>query len=141
VTPPELSTSPALEFIAKRLEKNVRELWLAPLEGSLWADRNKSAQLLIDLIFSDIPLDSGARLLIADQLRRLCFPDPVQDRYVKQQREALKFKTARRHLRSQGLTAEQADSVIAEGHNVTVDAVRKKIYRARRATKKRLSKK
>jgi hypothetical protein len=112
--------SPAMEFMRKRLNE------VSPDDfDSGWK------QAIVDLVESDIPLDRHTRSKIAAELRRLYFPNSVRDRREKRQLESAMIEDQKRYLLSTGMTAAEADQIIAKERGIKVAALRKRDYRTK----------
>jgi hypothetical protein len=113
--PPE---DPAAEFFTKRLNK-VR------LDDF---DR-KSQQALVDLVASDVPLNSFWRRLIAGELQHLYFPKE-SDKKGKQRAELWAARSLQDHLQNaQGMSATEAEAEVAKTIGIEVDVLRKRRQR------------
>jgi hypothetical protein len=88
----------------------------------------------IALVASDVPLDRNFRLWLAVELERLYRQTPAQQRQYERRAQnrslarVLKKLQARR--RDTGLTTIEAEEKNADMLGISVDALRKRIYRA-----------
>ena len=108
--------TPAWKFIRKRLKS---------------LDDHALRQTIFELIVSDIPLDPKIRVRIGAVLHPICFPDPERDRREKKQAEIKFINSLKAHLQLQGMTVRESEEQIAKDLGISVDAVRKKLQRAR----------
>ena len=122
--------SPVMEFIAKRLD------------GSPSDDDTHTTlcRAIADLLRSDVPLDRLTRALVADAIDHLLLSEVRRKRLARRsklQAEITTIKGLKRHLMTEGLTPSQADDAVVASLGKalrisTVDALNKKIYRAKR---------
>jgi hypothetical protein len=102
---------------------------------------------LVELLRSDIPLDPDTRDLLADVVEEFYFPKMVkkQERQEKQRAEDFRLlqvvdgmKNFLRHNKKKPLSALDAEAVLAERmFHIEVEALRKRIHRARQLLRKR----
>jgi len=118
-----LEHSRAKQFIFDRL-KGVKDV-----NNNVWDAIHRA---MVDLLLSDIPLDRYSRDSIAESLRRLAFPDPKAEREMKKQVFARAVADQKRYLESRGMTAAEAEKLIAEQFGLTVETLRQRIQRTRK---------
>ena len=115
------------DFIAKRISELPPTIRPGEDFDATWA------QIIIDLVDSDIPLSRRMRTVVAGTLRRLAFPNPARDRREKRQGWLWGLLLEKHHLLlTPGITPAKVERVMAENRNMTVEGLRNKIQRAKR---------
>jgi hypothetical protein len=116
--------SPATKFMMERLNK------ISPNDPEF---TSKSNLAIVDLVASNVPLDSRTRSLIAGTLHNLFFPNAPRDRRQKKLLEAEIVEGMKRQLLRQGMTVTEAERLIVKNKMfgiAGVSALRKRIQRS-----------
>jgi hypothetical protein len=114
-------SSPSKRFLDERLA------------GCLVGDYERVMhRAVVDLMRSDIPLDREARNLVATALEYFDSPEPPEMKArLRQMIWAGVAAQIKRRLEERGNTSLEAERIVAEHFGLSIDALRKRIRRAR----------